>query len=130
MRSMMLETVSLSLQVSTLRVMVWLTGSSSALSAALGKRAYDVALGDDAGEAAVGAKDERRADTLLGEEIARVCQTGARFDGDDLAAFARENDADGHRSLPRFTAVTARARRAADGVKTFGIGAEFCRQRI
>ena len=37
-------------------------------SAALGKRAHDVAFGDDADEPAVGAEDERRADAPLGEK--------------------------------------------------------------
>ena len=66
-------------------------------SATLGKYAHDVAFGDDAGEAAVSAEDERGADTLLGEKPYRFGKAGVRFDADDLAALVRDNDADGHR---------------------------------
>ncbi len=71
---MMLQIVSLSLQVSTLRVIVWLTGSIERGGPACGKRLHDVALGNDADEPAVGAKNERRADALFGEKLYGVAQ--------------------------------------------------------
>ena len=43
-------------------------------SAALGERTHDVAFGNDAGDAAVGAENQRGADTLLGENLDRLAR--------------------------------------------------------
>ena len=64
MRSMMLETVSPSVQVETLARHDPAHRLVERGGAALGERAHDVAFGEDADDAAVHAEDERRADTL------------------------------------------------------------------
>ena len=59
MRSMMLETVSLSVQVETLRVIAPAHRLVERRGAAFGERTHNVAFGEDADNAAVGAEDEQ-----------------------------------------------------------------------
>jgi hypothetical protein len=75
--------------------------------AALSERAHNIALGKNAGDAAVHAKDDHRADALLGEKRNRGGKRGVGFNADDLAALGREYDADCHRSLPKCLHVHA-----------------------
>src|SRR6476646_2430911 len=99
---------------------------------ALRQDAHDVAFRDDAGDTAISAEDESRADALAGEQPHGVGETGGGFDADYLAALARENGADGHRSLPRFTANGGPPSRSGstDVKVTFWVGAEFHRRAI
>jgi len=62
--------------------------------AAFGDHAHNVALGEDASDAAIRTENEHRADALFGEKLCCGRETDARFDSDDLTALGRENIAD------------------------------------
>ena len=70
-------TVSASPQVTTTRVMVCASGSLSALRAVLRQRAHDVAFGQDADHALLGAEHDHRADAMLGEDCDRFFERGS-----------------------------------------------------
>src|SRR6202050_1705380 len=65
-------------------------------SAPLGKRANDIALRDQTGDAVLGAKNERRANPLFGQKLHNIGKTGAGFDGDDLTALCSNDDFNSH----------------------------------
>src|ERR1019366_10269068 len=81
--------------------------------AAFGERTHNVSFGENTDDATVGAKNEHRADAFLDEESHGGGETGTGCDGDDLAAFGSEDNADGHRSLPRLHSAAARRGGAA-----------------
>ena len=81
--------------------------------AAFGERTHNVSFGEDTDDATVGAENEHRADSLLDEESHGGGETGTGCDGDDLAAFGSEDNADGHRGLPRLHSAAARRGGAA-----------------
>ena len=58
------------------------------LRALLGERAHDVALRQDADDAAIGARDDHRADAVRGQQLHGVGQRGVRFRRDDVGTFA------------------------------------------
>src|ERR1700688_1646050 len=91
--------------------------------AAFGERTHNVSFGEDTDDATVGAEDEHRADALLDEESHGGGETGTGCDGDDLAAFGSEDNADGHRSLPRLHRAAA-CRDAAAMAKVMSLQAK------
>src|SRR5579863_8824078 len=125
MRSMMLPMVSLSLHVSTLRVIVWLTGSSSA--AARRQRLHNIAFRYDADEAPVGAEDENGADALFRKQLCGSRQVGTWLNRNDLAAFLTKDSADSHYRLPVFHCLFRRhtAGGSEGNITNVRVGAEF-----
>ena len=61
-------------------------GQSERIGTVLGKRAYDIALRQYAGEATSRATDQDCTDAMRGEQFRRRCQIGSRFDANDIAA--------------------------------------------
>ena len=96
--------------------------------ATFAQRTHDVALRDDADNAAIHAQNQRRADTPFGEQRDNGGKRGVGFNTDDLAALGRENNADSHRSLPNLRGQGLRKRRSRDGegnIFNVRVGAEF-----
>ena len=77
-----------SAQVTTLRVIVSTTGEFEHGRPLLIERPDDVALRDNPGDAAVRARDDKRADVPLRQEPHRSRECRGRIDGEHLASLA------------------------------------------
>ena len=97
--SMIAATVSDCLQLTTLRVITALTGSSSDAGAAFAEHAHDVALRQDAFDAAL-AHHQHGADLPLRQNLDRGRKFGVRLDALDVMAFGIEDCTYRHCRLP------------------------------
>src|SRR6266516_2066904 len=70
-------------------------------SAAFGHGADDVPLRKNTNDAMIGAENEHRTDALFCQQRHGRFQGRARFRSGNLTALGRENNTDGHRTLPR-----------------------------
>jgi len=91
--------------VETFRVIATLTGSPSTSAPHSASVRTNVALGEDANDAAIRTENKHRADALSGEKLCRVSQTGARFDVHNVAAFRREDDPSRERTIKNHQAA-------------------------
>ncbi len=97
---MMSPMVSDRVQVATVRVITFDSGSSSTPGATLRQRAHDVAFRHDADHAMIGAEHQQRTDSLLGEPMHCRHQCGGRRDGHDITTLGLKNGLDVHWVAP------------------------------